>query len=190
MDLEKAKEILSLGNEPFSAQDIFNAVKEDPNPQKLKLQARDVLLKTLVEQMVAELEKFHIQIEDPSKCPACLGTGNLYKFYKDVKRIPCRTCGGRGKLEHTCKKCGGSGKYYKSDKNLKLRLKCKYCNGTGTQETKCRSCFGKGYHLKFIIEPKVKTQIKCKRCSGLGFKNSKLQNPVMSPEVAKILVKK
>ena len=69
-----------------------------------------------------------IDLDLPSECPACHGTGSA----EGSQRVVCKTCGGQGVV------IGGSGFF-------QIRQTCPHCGGEGSViEKPCRKCRGTG----------------------------------------------
>ena len=68
-------------------------------------------------------------------------------YYKknNLENMKCRTCGGKGTIEH--KDCHGTGAIKKSNVGKGNQMKCTICNGTGIIQ--CSSCGGTGQEGRY-----------------------------------------
>jgi len=134
------------------------------------IQEKNELIRRWIEQQIEERGRFNLNNPFGERtCKVCGGTGEIYKFFRDVKTITCNKCKGMGNIEKPCLVCQGSGRYIKEEPPLKINVKCKFCDGLGKSYITCPVCKGRGKVKRLVIAPKIKSTTTCPSCNGLGF---------------------
>lgn len=149
-------------------------------------------VKDVIRKQIKENGAFQIQSPFGEKtCKVCGGTGEIYKFFRDIKTVTCLKCKGLGNIEMPCVTCKGTGRYIQEEPPLKINVACKVCNGQGKIYRICSTCNGKGRIKKFVIAPEIKSTTLCPHCQGVGFYHETKQfNPCIDKhsQVAEQLV--
>jgi len=72
----------------------------------------------------------HVAGGNARVCTDCGGTGQVTKTAGKMRfQVPCRTCGGSGKLRTLCRTCGGEGTVVRSD-SMEVRIPAGMGNGS------------------------------------------------------------
>ena len=190
MNYKTACEVLQVGPKPQMTIghvliNFSSMIRSDNVPEDLSrpafIRAKNLLLHKLIDEQVASMGKFEVNAPFDEPCPACYGTGEIYKFYRKTVIVDCRCDNGTfdaGK----CWTCKGSGRFIKIDEkepDLRYNYKCKRCVD-GRRIVKCRYCNGRGKQTKFVIA-KIESAKTCFKCRGIGFvlpKNLSFFNPL------------
>jgi len=194
MDLKEAREV--IGIDVVSIENIMDPyvkkiTETDDLDLKIKLtQAKFILFRQIVAKQIEENGSFDLRDVTLNPvvgdlCTLCHGSGEIYKFLRTAKFVPCNVCNGKRK-EVECRSCHGTGRYKKSfSEGLKINVECKSCHGTGKFKLKCRACRGTGKRRVFSITPVLESTTVCPKCEGQGFKPpKKLMNPVLPRDIA------
>jgi len=148
----------------------FEKRYQHSNEKESIVQEKNNIVRRAVENQIKEKGAFHVDVPFGERtCKVCGGTGEIYKFFRDVKNVTCKRCNGKGNLEKPCLVCQGSGRYIREELPLRINVKCKVCSGLGKIYIICPICKGKGKVKKHVIAPKIKSTTKCPSCEGLGF---------------------
>jgi len=141
LEIKKACNLLSIKEQETSTKAISHVItrfrtKINSNklPVKDLIKARNLLIQRLIEFQMSEKGRFEIEPDLNNICPNCKGTGEIYKFKKEVISVPCKNCNGKGVIgEYNCLKCLGRGHISKIINLLKIdySTSCKECKGTG-----------------------------------------------------------
>lgn len=197
--INNARKILNVDGKNTS--EIFMAytdlLKNNPAKSLEKLtNAKNILMRAAIEMMVEKTGKFNLTdlLEFKDSCPACKGTGELYKFFRTETVVDCKFCDqengkATGKKTILCKSCEGSGMY-------KEGVPCRACDKdeqgkpSGKKLVICRRCRGTKEFHKITIDSRLKSTTCCNKCGGLGHFQQKKENvimpinPVISVELA------
>lgn len=147
----------------------FEGYYQHSNKKEI-IQEKNIMIRKLIENQIKEKGVFHVNAPFGKRtCKDCGGTGEIYKFFRDVKTITCPKCNGRGNFVKPCLICQGSGRYIREELPLRINVKCKHCGGVGKIYCICPTCKGKGKVKKHVIAPKIKSTTLCPTCEGLGF---------------------
>ncbi len=137
--------------------------------------AKNHLLRHLVSSQMKAERYFEIISPFKNSCPACRGTGEIYKFRRKTVEVNCHICAGKGKIKVKCPTCKGSGRYQRRWKGGGgINVSCKTCKGKKRVPAKCDECLGTGKKPKSVPDHKIKSTTSCNRCKQLGFIEAKL----------------
>ena len=141
LEIKEACSLLKIQEQETSTKAISHVItkfrskiKSNKIPSKDLIKARNLLIQNLIEFQMSEKGRFEIDPILSNICSNCKGTGEIYKFKKDIIAIPCKICGGKGTTgKYKCFKCLGIG-HIKRIVNLNkidYSSTCKECKGTG-----------------------------------------------------------
>lgn len=172
MEINTALNMLGLNQLP-TINNLLEAMHElfiDKQLRQEITEARDVILRKIVETQMAEKRYFVIPPIEHA-CERCHGTGEIYQFHIKEVSVRCHICGGRGSKRVKCQVCE-DGRYIRkmNSGGVIINVQCKKCNGTGLVWVKCSSCLGKGELKKVVLSSEIKSTTFCKSCLGFGFK--------------------
>jgi hypothetical protein len=135
------------------------------------IQGKNMVMGVLIEQQIAENQKFVIDSPFENTCKKCKGSGELYRFSRKEIEIDCPKCKGEGgkKGECRCKNTDHPGKFYKKmEDDLFIKTECKHCKGTLEAFYKCDRCRGEGKTKIWVID-RIEHRSVCDVCNGRGF---------------------
>ena len=189
-NIDEASKLLNLPDAydvPTMLVAFENEIHASINNKKTRMlkpltEAKNIILRNQVEQMVEETGRFDLTGLVPFEegCIPCRGTGELYKFFRKAATVPCKFCTD-GKSEDNgyvfipCRACKGTKRYKKRQKGLTINVECTRChpdeegNPSGLERVKCRACMGKATFRKLVIDSKIKSTTHCRHCKGRGF---------------------
>jgi len=168
MSLIEAEKIVRAGvnydhikvTQCYDIQYWVNIENEEKNKNPDLVQAKDIMLRALLEEQIRATGRFDFSgIKFEKTCPDCGGTGELYKL-------------GRKSIEEACKKCVSNaaaiaflGPRYDP---LKMKISDKpedADKSSGKRLVKCRKCEN-GRYIKGSHDGGLKINVLCKTCHG------------------------
>lgn len=166
LEIKEACNLLNIKEQETSIKAIshvltkFRAkINSNKIPTKDLIKARNILIQNLIEFQMSEKGRFEIEPISNNVCPNCHGTGEIYKFKKEIVTVSCKNCKGKGTTgEYICFKCLGLG-HIKKIVNLRkidYSSQCKECKGTGVKN---KTNFGTPV-IPFILADKIKNNIR------------------------------
>ena len=135
MNTLEAEKLLNLAAGHYTINDVLQNFLTT-TPDKDIMSAKNVLIRKLIEDMITTDGKFKIgPTPFKSPCTACSGTGELYRFFRQVVEVPCICNRGYiGKEKNIkCSRCRGTGrvKIVVLDATIKSTTRCHKCGGVG-----------------------------------------------------------
>jgi hypothetical protein len=191
--LREARRIVQVGKKATPEHILVNygsMVSQGHIPEDMTkddvTEAKNVLLRSFVDQSVAEKGFFEIKAPFDDPCSRCHGTGEIYKLKREeVEHEHCEACDGEGFVWIPCRKCNATGRFIKEEKGLKINVECKACKRFENEwpedkqyhyRVRCRDCRGADKKAKLIG---LESTTPCPKCKQIGFFPKQVSNPAL-----------